>query len=121
MGSSSTSRRLAMAVLLSIGVPTVAGCGIPVRGPAVPSSDTERALPLGIANARFFADGDSAPMVAEASKAIEREQTALRAAGRPDSPLPPGFFLAVSGGGDNGAFGAGLINGWTTTGTRPEF
>src|SRR6185436_5390634 len=26
-----------------------------------------------------------------------------------------------SGGADNGAFGAGLINGWTTTGTRPPF
>ncbi len=30
-------------------------------------------------------------------------------------------YLAVSGGGDNGAFGAGLMNGWTETGTRPEF
>ena len=30
-------------------------------------------------------------------------------------------YLAVSGGGDNGAFGAGLLNGWTETGTRPEF
>ena len=27
----------------------------------------------------------------------------------------------MSGGGDNGAFGAGLLNGWTETGTRPEF
>ena len=30
-------------------------------------------------------------------------------------------FLAVSGGGSNGAFGAGLLSGWTKTGTRPEF
>ena len=30
-------------------------------------------------------------------------------------------FLALSGGGDNGAFGAGLLNGWTAAGTRPEF
>jgi len=35
--------------------------------------------------------------------------------------LPPVSYLAVSGGGDNGAFGAGLLNGWTATGTRPEF
>jgi len=30
-------------------------------------------------------------------------------------------FLAVSGGGEDGAFGAGLINGWTASGTRPQF
>ena len=114
-------RHLTMVGLLSIGLPAVAGCSIPARGPAVPSSDTERALPLGITNARYYADGDPAPMIAEATKSIEREQAALGAASRPDSPLPPGSFLAVSGGGDNGAFGAGLINGWTATGTRPEF
>jgi hypothetical protein len=29
--------------------------------------------------------------------------------------------LALSGGGANGAFGAGFLNGWTTTGQRPTF
>ncbi|MCA3177194.1 MAG: patatin-like phospholipase family protein [Burkholderiaceae bacterium] len=29
--------------------------------------------------------------------------------------------LALSGGGANGAFGAGFLNGWTATGTRPVF
>lgn len=86
----------------------------------MPSSDTVRALPLGIPNARFFADDDPAPMLAEAARALERERAALRAAGQPTRPMPPASFLAVSGGSDNGAFGAGLINGWTTTGTRPQ-
>jgi hypothetical protein len=116
-----TLRRLVLAVLLSIGPVAVGGCSIPVREPAVPLTETDRALPLGLSNARFFADADPAPMIAEANAAIEREQAALRAAGKPASPLPPASFLAVSGGADNGAFGAGLINGWTTTGTRPEF
>jgi hypothetical protein len=31
------------------------------------------------------------------------------------------YYLAVSGGGDNGAFGAGLLNGWSELGTRPTF
>lgn len=32
-----------------------------------------------------------------------------------------GAMLALSGGGANGAFGAGLLIGWTEMGTRPEF
>ena len=30
-------------------------------------------------------------------------------------------YLAISGGGSDGAFGAGLLNGWTKSGTRPKF
>ncbi|HEY1385365.1 MAG TPA: patatin-like phospholipase family protein, partial [Dongiaceae bacterium] len=30
-------------------------------------------------------------------------------------------YLAISGGGSDGAFGAGLLNGWSETGTRPRF
>ena len=30
-------------------------------------------------------------------------------------------YLAISGGGPRGAFGAGFLNGWTAAGTRPEF
>ncbi|NCW90066.1 MAG: patatin family protein, partial [Rhodocyclales bacterium] len=30
-------------------------------------------------------------------------------------------YLALSGGGDNGAFGAGLLTGWSERGDRPEF
>ncbi|MGI9263930.1 MAG: patatin-like phospholipase family protein [Gammaproteobacteria bacterium] len=39
----------------------------------------------------------------------------------------PGFvdrelnLLAISGGGSNGAFAAGLLNGWSASGERPEF
>ena len=30
-------------------------------------------------------------------------------------------YLSISGGGDNGAFGAGLLTGWTVHGDRPKF
>ncbi|NIO07245.1 MAG: patatin, partial [Deltaproteobacteria bacterium] len=33
----------------------------------------------------------------------------------------PHNYLAISGGGANGAFAAGFLAGWTATGTRPEF
>jgi hypothetical protein len=35
--------------------------------------------------------------------------------------LPPADFLAISGGGEDGAFGAGLLVGWSAAGTRPRF
>jgi hypothetical protein len=106
---------------LVIGVVALGACSIPERGAAVPAADTARALPLGIPNARFFADGDPKAMIEEGTRAFEREQATLRAEGKPATRLPPVYYLAVSGGGDNGAFAAGLMNGWTVLGTRPEF
>lgn len=35
--------------------------------------------------------------------------------------LPGCSFLALSGGGANGAFGAGFLCGWTSSGSRPDF
>ncbi len=97
------------------------GCSIPDRGEAVPRVDTARAMPLGIPNARFYADGDPKLMVDEGLQSGLREAAALRAQGPLPSKAPPAYFLAVSGGGDNGAFGAGLMNGWTAVGNRPTF
>ncbi len=115
------TRLFASVVASLIGLGLVTGCAALPRGPAVPATDTVRAQPLGIPNARFYADGDPAPMVAEVLQAVERERASLRAAGQPTDPMPPSSFLAISGGGDNGAFGAGALKGCTTKGTRPEF
>ena len=114
--------RFATFLLLAIALVATA-CSHPDRLPAVPRGETVRALPLGIPNARFFADGDVTPMIQEGRRSLEREIAALRAEGKTPTlaNLPPAYYLAVSGGGDNGAFGAGLLNGWSGTGTRPEF
>src|SRR4249920_1655412 len=36
-------------------------------------------------------------------------------------PQASGPWLAISGGGSDGAFGGGVLAGWTQAGTRPEF
>jgi hypothetical protein len=104
------------AAMAAIGL-AVGACSSPERLPAVPRADTERAQPLGIANARFYPDSNPQAMIADATEALQRETAALP----PGAKLPPANYLAVSGGGDNGAFGAGLLNGWSETGTRPQF
>ena len=53
--------------------------------------------------------------------ANERERLELGRQGRYTGELPPASYLAISGGGDNGAFGAGLLNGWSASGDRPTF
>ncbi len=43
-------------------------------------------------------------------------------AAHPDQAMPKRVsMLALSGGGAQGAFGAGLLNGWSEAGTRPQF
>ncbi|MCP5197066.1 MAG: patatin-like phospholipase family protein [Gammaproteobacteria bacterium] len=96
------------------------GCATMGRLAAVPVEDTTRAEILGIQNARYWVDTDLEPFVQDAIAALEREKVYLARTGH-QGALPPVNFLAVSGGGDDGAFGAGLLVGWTQAGTRPEF
>ncbi|HEY3788533.1 MAG TPA: patatin-like phospholipase family protein [Urbifossiella sp.] len=44
-----------------------------------------------------------------------------RTAARTPAGARPYHFLALSGGGMYGAFGVGVLSGWTETGTRPPF
>ncbi|SEP41295.1 Predicted acylesterase/phospholipase RssA, contains patatin domain [Rhodospirillales bacterium URHD0017] len=98
---------------------SVPGCASPERGPAVPTGQAQRATVLGIPNERFFPASGAEPLEREFFQAFTR----LAAAKGLKSPLelPKLEMLAISGGGENGAFGAGLLNGWTEQGTRPEF
>ena len=107
---------------------TLGACTSPTREPAVPAALTDQASILGgLTDARYFADTQITALTQEAYAALDRERAQLRpavVAGRvPASAgrLPPANFLAVSGGGDNGAFGAGLLIGWTERGDRPPF
>ena len=95
------------------------GCALPERGTAVPVGSTREASVLGVANERFFPGMDSRPLEQEFIQAVTRRAAVLGVKSPLD--LPPLELLAISGGGENGAFGAGLLCGWTEQGTRPEF
>ena len=105
--------------LIGIVVLLLAGCSSLERLPPVPDADTFKARPLGIANARFFPTVDLEGMVAEGRRSVERQRQILGLA--PNAPSPAADFLAISGGGDDGAFASGLLVGWTEAGDRPNF
>ena len=97
----------------------LAGCAHPERGPAVPTGRTGEPTVLGIPNEQFFPALGIDPLEAEFVAAMERQ---VRARGLKSlADLPQLQLLAVSGGGENGAFGAGLLCGWSAQGTRPTF
>ena len=98
---------------------SVSGCSTPSRLPAVPVTASAEAAPT-LSSVRFLVSRESDSFAAEALRALAKEQKWLADQGR-TGELPPAYFLAISGGGDNGAYGAGFLNGWTASGTRPEF
>lgn len=109
------------AILLALTLPVLLGaCGSAhIRNP-VPDTLSEQAAAVGMTGVRFW--GDETP---PNFSAIAREKTAQMKASRPHlfrpGKRPVINFLTISGGGSDGAFGAGLLVGWTAAGTRPEF
>jgi hypothetical protein len=97
----------------------LAGCAGLERGPAVPLGRTVQASVLGLPNERFYPTRGVDALGAEFDAAVRRLR---RTQGlTPDAPVPPVQLLAVSGGGEDGAFGAGLLCGWSDEGSRPVF
>ncbi len=97
----------------------LSACGEIARGPAVPRSEATRATVLGIPNERFHPIIDTKLAQVELAQAAERRRKFYGVATPLD--MPDYNMLAVSGGGENGAFGAGLLCGWSEHGDRPVF
>jgi predicted acylesterase/phospholipase RssA len=73
---------------------------LPPRTPFTAAEADSAGIP-GMPDARFWAD-----VVADFNRAL---------------PAQPGPWLVLSSGGSDGAFGAGLLSGWSASGKRPEF
>ena len=94
----------------------LSGCGtLPVRTP-LPEKFGETAQIPGIPLGRFW--GDEVPSDIEAVFGQPREKLMQEYSGIFGREHT---YLALSGGGENGAFGAGLMTGWSAAGNRPEF
>ena len=81
------------------------GCATIHREPFTEQEQAQAHIP-GIPDARFWADSPNATKMLVSTFRDKLGGTSM---------------LAISGGSDNGAYGAGLLNGWTKAGNRPEF
>src|SRR6266702_3873280 len=84
----------------------LAGCATAPRVPYTQQEQAEAVIP-GIPGARLWADD---PMIATGRRSVVSQVTRTQPT-----------ILALSGGGADGAFGAGLLSGWSARGTRPQF
>ena len=92
------------------------GCTVlPDRNPLPEESYAESRV-LGLPHLRFWADEPS-PAYSDLEDATYEELQDHF----PELVGQELNFLAISGGGENGAFAAGILNGWTDSGTRPRF
>ena len=116
-------RTLSLALALSILTALTTGCGpLRPRNP-VPESLVYKAELIDFGAIRITLD----PLLALDPRGYSRQfapffQSRQKAAAKDveccDKEL---VILALSGGGEDGAFGAGILNGWTASGTRPSF
>jgi len=87
--------------------------------PMIPRRLQDKTLVLGRDDLRYFAEKSDPALIRDVVSLIEKCPTE-DATGCSD-----GFreysMLAVSGGSGDGAYGAGVLNGWSAHGTRPTF
>ena len=93
------------------------GCASTPAKNRVPSELTSQVGIKGVPNARFWADEWPHGLL-ERLKTYTVDDLRKHASGTYEKAH---HYLAISGGGAKGAFGAGLLAGWTASGTRPEF
>jgi hypothetical protein len=95
--------------LLGASASLVSACSFIPREPFTAREQAIAEIP-GIPNARFWIDGSEADF----RRFMQGSILGSRVAESFD-------VLALSGGAYDGAFGAGVVGGWTLTGTRPKF
>ncbi len=105
----------AMCIVLGGCANTIARNGI--ASPSVASEAVIADLP----GVRFWGDIYPSDFVGEVRRRLPNMPTIAQGATRTRDGRPIIEILALSGGGGDGAFGAGFLSGWSDRGTRPEF
>lgn len=113
MFTSSFRTVLAAALLV-----TLAACGTNV--PRLDDAPVNTyATPAGYKGIRYWGDAELKKLNEASAERLAELKVAHKA--DPSIPLDHAYYLAISGGGGDGAYGAGVLNGWTRAGNRPQF
>ena len=119
MRAFATSMEIPAGTLAILGAAAMlAGCASLTRTPLPPELAEQASIP-GMPDVRAWAGRRSPAMERDLEESFAQELAAEFSAG-PDG-LVSYPHLALSGGGAYGAFGAGFLNGWSSTGRRPVF
>lgn len=107
-----------LSILCLLAITTfIAGCAKTRVYNPLPAHLEDQVQVTGFENVRVWGDKDSPVLDNIAIQSVKRE---IEANGI-ESLKNPVAYLALSGGGENGAFGAGVLCGWTAAGNRPTF
>lgn len=104
-------------VAICISLLILSACSNTPERHVLPIDLTKQAEIPGVPGARFWAD-EWPKFSIERFEKYSEEEFQQHFSGIYEQPHN---YLAISGGGANGAFGAGLFAGWAALGTRPEF
>jgi hypothetical protein len=111
--------KLATLLLLSALLGLSQGCSTVGGRNPVPLHLMPAASVPGMGPIRYWGDEVSTDLVAEFRRSLA--YAPRLAESPPENGKPIVNLLAISSGGDDGAFAAGLLVGWTRTGRRPRF
>ena len=107
-------RLIPIATCLTIAI-FMLGCSSLERKSAVPAQSLSKAQISGLPSVRYLISTQAGV------DAMVNDVIALEKARGKNAFDGNANYLALSGGGDDGAFGAGLLVGWTKQGSRPSF
>jgi predicted patatin/cPLA2 family phospholipase len=110
-----TNRKI-LIIIFILSALLMSGCATSHKRNPLPEAYGDIAQIPYIPDARIW--GDTLPTGLQEKLAEVKEEIREK---EPEAKYKSIDYLAISGGGANGAFGAGLLVGWTAAGNRPEF
>jgi hypothetical protein len=105
--------------LIGLATIVVGGCATIAPRNVLPQANAGQIELQGFHNIRFW--GDAPVRDIQAIMMADAPKTETRGSAGTEKHKPFANLLAISGGAEDGAFGAGLLVGWSDAGTRPVF